>query len=118
MFGPGSVVKYLGPRAFGPVAAGLCLFAIWGGAARAQGIEWKDSYYNPQPAETDLILPMPCGGAMAFRRVDTPNPDGAIGDVTVVLGRQDEAQPFLDGVRRSFVSGPFSDGGGLAKGYF
>jgi hypothetical protein len=90
------------------------------GVARAAApeITWEAETYNPQPAEGDLILPMPCGGAMAFRRIDTPNTEGAIGDVAVLLGQEGDAQPFLNGLRKSYVSGPFSDGGGTSRGYF
>jgi hypothetical protein len=81
-------------------------------------IVWDEDTYNPQPAPSDLVLPMPCGGAMTFRRIDTPNTEGAIGDVPILLGQEGEAQPFLDGLRKSYVAGPFSDGGGMARGYF
>lgn len=84
-------------------------------------ITWKDTYYNPAPIAGDLTLPMPCGGAMTFRRVDTPNSDGAIGDVAVTLGQEGHKQPYLNGLRRSFVSGAFSDAGDQAassKSYF
>jgi hypothetical protein len=73
-------------------------------------ISWQDSYYNPQPAEEDLTLPMPCGGAMVFRRINTPNSDGVLGDVAVTLGEEGNDQPYLNGLRRSYVSGAFSDG--------
>ncbi|WP_420024416.1 formylglycine-generating enzyme family protein (plasmid) [Cereibacter azotoformans] len=73
----------------------------------AAEITVDEKYWNPQPAEGDLVLPMPCGGAMAFRPVATPNADGAVGDVPVILGREDEDQPYLVGTRRSYVSGGF-----------
>ncbi|SDE42131.1 Sulfatase-modifying factor enzyme 1 [Rhodobacter capsulatus] len=100
--------------------------AVFAQTAAAPAITWEEKYYNPQPAEGDLTLPMPCGGAMVFRRIDTPNTEGAIGDVAVVLGQEGEAQPYLDGLRRGYVSGPFSDAGGAAgssagssaRGYF
>ncbi|WP_120634895.1 SUMF1/EgtB/PvdO family nonheme iron enzyme [Ruegeria sp. EL01] len=86
--------------------------------AQAQDITWREKYYNPQPADGDLTLPMPCGGAMTFRKVATPNTDGVIGDVSVVLGQEGSAQPYLNGLRRAFVSGAFADEQGAAKGYF
>lgn len=73
-------------------------------------ITWDEKYYNPQPAAGDVILPMPCGGAMVFRRIDTPNSEGALGDVSVVLGQEGDKQPYLNGLRRSHVSGPFTEG--------
>lgn len=89
-----------------------------GQQAGTAAITWDEKTYNPQPLAGDLTLPMPCGGAMTFRRVDTPNTEGAIGDVAVLLGQEGDAQPFLNGLRKSYVSGPFSDGGGTARGYF
>ncbi|WP_456385723.1 SUMF1/EgtB/PvdO family nonheme iron enzyme [Profundibacter sp.] len=84
-------------------------------------ITWKAKYYNPVPAQGDMTLPMPCGGAMTFRRIDTPNSDGAIGDVAVTLGQEGDDQPYLNGLRRSYVSGAFSDStdqDDSAKGFF
>lgn len=84
-------------------------------------IKWKVKYYNPVPSENDLTLPMPCGGAMTFRRVNTPNSDGAIGDVAITLGQEGNEQPYLNGLRRSYVSGAFtdiSDQDTNAKSYF
>lgn len=100
---------------------GWLLLALPGLSQEGTGapqIIWEEDTYNPQPAEGDLVLPMPCGGAMTFRRIDTPNTEGAIGDVPVLLGQEGDAQPFLNGLRKSYVSGPFSDGGGTARGYF
>jgi len=48
------------------------------GGARAA--EWDPRWFNPQPAEGDLILPLPCGGAMAFRPVDVPSGPGPLDD--------------------------------------
>lgn len=94
---------------------GLLTFSA---TAQAQDITWREKYYNPQPADGDLSLPMPCGGAMTFRKVATPNTDGVIGDVSVVLGQEGSDQPYLNGLRRAFVSGAFADPEGAAKGYF
>lgn len=81
-------------------------------------ITWKESYYNPAPAEGDLILPMPCGGAMTFRPVETPNAEGSVGDVRVTLGAQGGDAAYLNGLRRSYVSGGFPVGGDVPKGLF
>ena len=52
------------------LAASLCLGI--GQARAASGLVWPEALYNPQPRADDLILPLPCGGAMAFRAVATP----------------------------------------------
>ncbi len=33
---------------------------------------WPAGLYNPRPLADDVILPLPCGGALAFRPVTTP----------------------------------------------
>ncbi|WP_299845566.1 SUMF1/EgtB/PvdO family nonheme iron enzyme [uncultured Roseovarius sp.] len=81
-------------------------------------ITWAERYFNPAPLADDLILPMPCGGAMAFRPVETPSTEGTIGDVRVLLGQEGEDAPYLNGLRRSFLSGSFSTGGDNPKGLF
>ena len=55
---------------------------------------------------------------MTFRPVETPNADGTIGDVRVMLGQEGEDAPYLNGLRRSFLSGGFSTGGDNPKGLF
>lgn len=83
-------------------------------AAGAADPGWRQEYYNPAPSPDDLVLPMPCGGAMAFRRIATSSPDGAIGDVDRVLGSEAGQQPYVNGLRHDQVSGPFpqAEGGG------
>ncbi|MEO1108192.1 MAG: SUMF1/EgtB/PvdO family nonheme iron enzyme [Pseudomonadota bacterium] len=98
--------------------APLISLLTFSATVQAQEITWREKYYNPQPADGDLSLPMPCGGAMTFRKVATPNTDGVIGDVSVVLGQEGSDQPYLNGLRRAFVSGAFADPEGAAKGYF
>ncbi|WP_391480694.1 formylglycine-generating enzyme family protein [Nereida sp. NH-UV-3] len=87
------------------------------GLAMAQDIRWEQSYYNPNPLDDDLILRMPCGGAMVFRPIYTPNTGGTVGDVPVILGQEGDEQPFLNGLRRSYVSGPFRQISGPKKGH-
>lgn len=94
---------------------------MWIGCSIAQAAPqaWDVRYWNPAPLSDDYVLPMPCGGAMAFRPISTPNGDGAIGDIAVDLGQEGGDQPFLTGMRRSYVSGAFSDGKDPnAKGLF
>lgn len=107
-----------GPRGKATLALAAAVALGAAGGVAGQEITWKADYYNPQPAEGDLVLPMPCGGAMVFRRVETSNTGGAIGDVPVILGQEDDRQPFLNGLRRSYVSGAFSDDDPMAKSHF
>jgi hypothetical protein len=33
---------------------------------------WEEKLFNPKPVADDVILPMPCEGSMAFRKVYIP----------------------------------------------
>lgn len=95
----------------------LLLLALLGvtdplGRARAAEPEpaWPERLYNPQKAEDDLVLAMPCGGAMAFRRVELPA-DGPLGDRRVQLGGADEKVAYAESRRTDYVGGGFSDPG-------
>lgn len=72
---------------------------------------WSTDFTNPKPAEGDLVLPMPCGGSMAFRPVETPAGPGALDDRPVTLGTTDPAGGVAEFARREAVAGPFTQEG-------
>ncbi len=79
------------------------LLLLWGlsppAAAKAvPAIVWPEALYNPQPLADDRVLPMPCGGAMAFRPLTTPTTAHPV--------------PKAPGRDFSAVMGPFRDGQG------
>lgn len=41
-------------------------------AVASPEVSWPKALFNPRPLPDDVILPLPCGGAMAFRAVPTP----------------------------------------------
>lgn len=69
-------------------------------------IAWEQAIYNPKPMEDDIIVPMPCGGAMAFRPVATES-DSPFGDQRIELGGDAQETGFLEHSRPAFVAGPF-----------
>ena len=75
-------------------------------AARAQE-RWAAEFWNPKPLADDLILPMPCGGAMVFRPVPTPLGQGLLADRSAMLGQADAATNYSEFLRQSFIAGPF-----------
>lgn len=87
-----------------PTIGVLCLAAL---PAAAQD-EWEERFYNPQPRGDDLLLPMPCGGYMAFREVRTPAPSGPLGDTRVVLGQSDEDTGYSEYIRYENIVGSLS----------
>jgi len=61
---------------FRTLVLGSALAGAGGGSAAAEPAAapppWPAALYNPQPLADDLILPLPCSGALAFRPVATP----------------------------------------------
>ncbi|NKE15814.1 formylglycine-generating enzyme family protein [Neoroseomonas oryzicola] len=86
------------------------LLALLAAPAIAQA-PWPDEFTNPRAADGDLVLPMPCGGAMAFRPVQTPAGPGALDDRPVTLGTTDPAGGIAEFARRESVAGPFQGQG-------
>lgn len=70
---------------------------------------WEDKYANPKPADGDVVLPMPCGGAMAFRKVPVPS-EGPLDDYQVTVGGGGDDVGYAEGPRKAYVSGSFPDG--------
>ena len=82
-------------------AAGLK--AKGGGVTAEQG-------WNPNPADTDLVLPMPCDLGMVFVPVDVPV-RGFLWDVDFNMGSELNDRPGMEYYDRRFshaISGPFS----------
>jgi hypothetical protein len=77
---------------------------------------WPGAAYNPAPLPDDLVLPLPCGGAMAFRRVDTPAGDSSLDDRPILLGSPDTESGYIEYLRRTWIAGPF--GGGATPRHF
>jgi hypothetical protein len=71
--------------------AGLTLKRVWAAGlllAVTQAVlaaPWDTKFFNPKPAEDDVILPMPCEGSMAFRKIHVPL-DKPLDDLKVMLG--------------------------------
>ncbi len=75
-------------------------------------IRWAAHWYNPKPAARDLILPIPCGGAIAFRPVAVPSAAGPLADRPITLGSANAALGFNQYQRRTFLAAPFAGKGG------
>jgi len=83
-----------------------------GQTATGQTAEWPREFYDPAPdAEpADLILPMPCGAAMAFQRVTVPvDAADPLADRRVRLGQTGDATGYSDYLRPAFLRGGFND---------
>lgn len=77
--------------------------------AAAADTPWPAKLFNPKPMPDDVTLPMPCGGAMTFRKVAVPV-TGLLGDYQMKIGSPNPAYAFAEYSRASAIDGPFSDG--------
>ena len=79
--------------------------------ASADGITWDTKLYNPRPADNDLLVPLPCGGAMAFRPIGTEGDSsgqGLLRDKLVELGSDAEDTGYAEYRRLAAVAGSFA----------
>ncbi|MCA3310558.1 MAG: SUMF1/EgtB/PvdO family nonheme iron enzyme [Roseomonas sp.] len=84
----------------------ICVAALSSQSLQAQE-RWATEFWNPKPLPDDLILPMPCGGAMVFRPVPTPLGQGLLADRPAMLGQADAETNYSEFLRQSFIAGPF-----------
>jgi uncharacterized protein (DUF1800 family) len=69
-------------------------------------------------APADLLLPMPCGAAMAFQKVLVPvDPADPLTDAKVVVGQDGTENGFMEARRTDYLRGPF-DAGADGTAYF
>lgn len=115
----GSERSFGGSEAMARVLAGL-VTAVVAGSALGQGptaAAWPAAQFNPKEAAGDVILPMPCGGSMAFRRVAVPGAD-ALDDRRVQLGNPDARFAYAESSRSDYIGGGFSDPRAKAQRFY
>jgi formylglycine-generating enzyme required for sulfatase activity len=78
---------------------------------------WPVTQFNPKQAAGDVVLPMPCGGSMAFRRVAVPGAD-ALDDRRVQLGNPEARFAYAESSRSDYIGGGFSDAKTKAQRYY
>ena len=81
-------------------------------ATQTQAQDWPQEYYDPATggAPADLILPMPCGGAMAFQKVTVPvDASDPLADRRVRLGQTLDETGYSDYLNPAFLRGSFTD---------
>ena len=98
-------------------ALALALLTAASGAEAQTGYKWDILDWNPKASTDDVILPLPCGGSMAFRPIGTNRATGTnkrtyLDDREVLLGGVDEEIPASGALRTDFVAGPFEDKAG------
>lgn len=105
-------------------AGWLATALLWiaGTAAAQTAPQWPTEIYDPaadQGAPADLILPLPCGGAMAFQRVAVPvDLSDPLADRRFRMGQSDPATGYSDYLRPAYLRGAFPDAEASASVYF
>lgn len=69
---------------------------------------WTEKIYNPKPDNEDIVLPMPCEGAMVFRRIEIPV-SGPLDDMPITLGEDGGEWGFVEHSYPAFISGSFTE---------
>lgn len=114
-----TMTRRLGAGATGAWIAAVALLAVGlpvHQTARAQ-TAWPVSQFNPKEAAADVVLPMPCGGSMTFRRVGVPGAD-ALDDRRVQLGNPESRFAYAESSRSDYIGGGFSDAKTKAQRYY
>lgn len=75
---------------------------------QAEPPPWPEEAYNPVVQDGDLVLPMPCGGAMTFRPVAVIG-NRPFDDQQVGLGSAEERTGYLGGPRLDYIGASFPD---------
>jgi hypothetical protein len=80
-------------------------------------VPWPERLYNPAPLEDDVILPLPCGGAMAFRQIHVPA-SAPLDDFPIQVGQDGTGWGYVEQSRPAFISGSFSAADGGASRHY
>lgn len=86
---------------------GLMLIGL--GGSFAAHATWDEKFWNPKPLPDDVILPMPCDGAMAFRKIVIPM-NKPLQDYNITLGQEGDEWGYLEQSRQEHIAGSFAEG--------
>ncbi len=93
-----------------------CALLLQSQALAAPEITWSQADYDPAPLvdrslePADLIVPLPCGGAIALMRIDTEaRADDPLDDQRFRMGSPDIARAPYQYIRHGYIRGAFPD---------
>ncbi|WP_093473116.1 SUMF1/EgtB/PvdO family nonheme iron enzyme [Halopseudomonas yangmingensis] len=69
------------------------------------------------PADGDMVLPMPCNGAMVFRKVYIPL-SGPLDDYPIHIGQETDEWGYMEQTRPAFIAGSFSSADAASSRYY
>ena len=95
----------------------LIVLSLYSSVAVSEELAWNAETYNPKPLDDDLSLPMPCSGAMTFRRVNVPS-SGVLDDEPVHLGSHQTEHGYAEFRRKAWLAGAFDNTDGSGRHYF
>lgn len=95
--------------ALAPVALGFALDAA--------AASWDEKFYNPMADADDVVLPMPCDGAMVFRKVLIPVA-GPLDDYPINIGADSAEYGYVEQTRPAFIAGSFTSAKGDKSRYY
>lgn len=84
------------------------VLGLLSGASSALAAPWAANTWNPKPDDEDIVLPMPCEGSMAFRRVEIPLA-GPLDDMPVTLGQDGGDWGVIEHSYPAFIAGSFTE---------
>ncbi|MFK3816285.1 formylglycine-generating enzyme family protein [Pseudomonas sp. NPDC089407] len=88
-----------------------------GFALQAAAASWDEKYFNPMPEADDVVLPMPCEGAMVFRKVMIPVA-GPLDDYPINIGQDSAEWGYVEQTRPAFIAGSFTSAKGEKSRYY
>lgn len=94
---------------FWKLAAPGAAVALAALAGTAHAAPWDEKLYNPAPQKDDVLLPMPCEGFMAFRKVFVPV-QGPLDDYPIQIGQDGTEYGYIEHSRPAHIAGSFSEG--------
>jgi len=74
---------------------------------QASAVAWDEKLYNPMPDAEDVVLPMPCDGAMVFRKVFIPLA-GPLDDYPIKMGGDNSEYGYVEQTHPAFIAGSFT----------
>ncbi|MDY4382580.1 SUMF1/EgtB/PvdO family nonheme iron enzyme [Pectobacterium brasiliense] len=77
---------------------------------------WDEKFWNPKPLADDVILPLPCDGAMAFRKVIIPQ-NNQLDDYGIVVGQEGDEWGYVEQARQEHIAGSFPEKKGQSRYY-
>ncbi|WP_119137814.1 formylglycine-generating enzyme family protein [Pseudomonas reidholzensis] len=83
----------------------------------ASAATWDEKFYNSMADADDVVLPMPCDGAMVFRKVLIPVA-GPLDDYPINIGQDSAEYGYVEQTRPAFIAGSFTSAKGDKSRYY